>query len=221
MTRKASPDLHPEASLMRDELPPDSPGHRALDAIAMEEKGELELPPVPEDLREQWKDRYGEAAEPRAATSPKEERSSTPWWQMLGLGSVAILALFFIIGKGGPSAPLPNSDDLFGNPALMRGEVTFTPAPDTPVYLIPSATISAEEMRKIHQGGEIIAVTDQNQAMESLQERGHKNAVLLDAETGMLFPFPGKPGDEVQLVNDPSKADIYDLTEALDAYLQQ
>ncbi len=219
MTRKPSPDLHPEASLIRDELPPDSPGHQALDAIAMEEKGELELPPVPEDLREQWKDRYGEASEPRPAT-PEAQQSSTPWWQMLGLGSVALLALFFIIRQGGPSAPLPDSDDPFQNPALMRGEAIFTPASDTPVYLIPSATISPEEMRKIHQSGEIIAVTDQNQAMELLEKRGHTNAVLLDAATGMLFPFPGKPGDEVQLISDPASTDIYDLAEALDAYLQ-
>ncbi len=218
MTNKAQPDHSQEAAQIREELRGREDALLALDHLAREEQADVALPPVPEDLREQWKERYGEASK---KTTPPEEATTHQSYNIWGLGSmatIAAVAMFLIIRNGGPE-PL-DSDQPFG-PEIMRGGGTFSATPETVTIFIASDQVSYQDMIPTRKAGLILEAKDEEDVQRVLMQHQLNNAILVNAATGMLFPIPGQAGDEIQLIANPKSADQYDFGEAIDAFLSQ
>ena len=131
-----SPDRTKEAAKFREELAHDPHAQRALDALAKmsDEEKSVEIPPIPDDLKGLWRDRYGEARE--TVTEPSFFEKLKTRWSSFALGgvaatSLAAIAFLFVINQN-TTAPTPDQA------VTMRGGGDFQPSKDCLLYTSPS-----------------------------------------------------------------------------------
>jgi len=218
MNNKSHPDRSAEAISVREELAHNSDATIALNAIARENSSDLEIPPVPDDLRDQWKERYGEAADRTPAPEHTSWLDRIPSFFKLGATTaLAALALFLVLRPSDFTAPSSQPFDT----ATLRGPGTFTPTPDTVTIFIESDHISFQDMVPTRKPGLILKASNLEDAGQVIHQNKLSSAVILQAATGIIYPFPGKAGDQLQIVDDPQNSDQYDLSEALDNYLKK
>lgn len=216
---KEIPDRSLEAMRVRDELSHDADALRALDAIAKksEEEAATEIPPLPDDLRSAWGQRYGEA---QKAVTPVPEKMGffeklTSHWSRAALGglagaSLALVAVLFVFNQTSP----PNPNDS----VVLRGGGDFTPTKETAILYLASDSVSFAQFSETRSGGVVLEVTDEQDALRLISENKISEAVLLDARTGTVRLWKDGYGEETLLLE---KGDVFDLSEALEIYLGQ
>ncbi|MGJ8697862.1 MAG: hypothetical protein ACSHYF_16205 [Verrucomicrobiaceae bacterium] len=216
---KKIPDRSLEALRVRDELSHDSDALRALDALAKmsEEESAVEVPPIPDDLRAQWGERYGEARQAVPVAKEGFFASLKERWSGWALGgvaatSLAAIALLFVLNQGGT----PSMSG--GDAPVMRGGGDFQPTKETVILFIGSAEVSFEEFFETREGGLVLEAADEADVERVIADNGLSEAVVIDAGTGTLRLWKDGFGDEVKLIEG---GDAYDLSEALENHLGQ
>ncbi|MFT6575950.1 MAG: hypothetical protein ACJA16_004157, partial [Akkermansiaceae bacterium] len=94
MKKTPHPDRSREAANLRDELSDQPDAIRSLDALAREESSDDSIPPIPDDLRDQWQDRYGAARQPVPPEKESWLGKVSKLWLYGGATALAALALF-------------------------------------------------------------------------------------------------------------------------------
>jgi hypothetical protein len=216
MKNTPHPDRSSEAAKVRDELSDHPDVLRSLDALAREDSDEVEIPPIPDDLRDQWQDRYGAARQPVPAEKKSWLSRFSGFWMYGGATALAALAIFFVLQHESPVTPSPDDDTV-----LMRGGGDYESSETKLIVFIPSNTISLESFASTRKENSVLEAKDMDDATRLLTEKNIKDAVILDARGGGLFEWIGKPTKGLQLLETSSDFDEYDLSEALDEYLKQ
>lgn len=214
MKNKPQPDRTAEAALVREELSDQADALRSLDALAREDQSEVEIPPIPDELREQWKDRYGVARQPVA----REKKSWFPGlgrlWVLAGTAAVAAIAVMISL-KEEPTAASPN------HPVVLRGAGEFSPKKDTIAVFIPSDSITFEAFSATRQDGYSREASDVDSAVALLRSEQIDSAVIIDAASGQFHPWSGELHEPTTPGSLSGSPDEYDLSEALDDFLKE
>ena len=222
MNKSPQPDRSAEAQRVREELAHDENALRALDAMADQNEGEVDIPPVPDDLRGKWIDRYGE---PEAARAKPEENSKVSFFERFsrllayggGATALAAVMVLFAINFSNPDTP-PSGGDGPG-PVVMRGAKDFVPRADVPVIFIPSEEIPFAEFEGSRQAGKAFQASSVENALELIKEKELDSAVILHAATGNIQPWRVDLDEETTLEGLSENFDAFDLSEAIDGFL--
>lgn len=215
MKNTPHPDRSSEAANVRDELPDSPEALRSLDALAREDSPDTPIPPIPDELREQWKDRYGAARQPIPADKTSWLGKLSSLWMYGGATALAALVIFISL-KDDPANPSPGSD----NTPLMRGGGDFTPMKDTITIYLASESISFKALYESRQANFTLEAKDLDDAVALLKRENITSAVILDGSTGILTPWNGELLEDIDLIKVTPTTDEYDLSEALDAFLK-
>jgi hypothetical protein len=214
MKKNPHPDRTAEAASIRNELSHQPEVVRSLDALAREEAPDVPIPPIPDELREQWKDRFGAAREPVVEEKPSWFAKISQLWLYSGAAAVAAIAILISL-KDDPTAPTPDG------PGPMRGGGEFVAKADTMTVFIGSDAIPFQAFYLTRQANFTLEAANLEAAVTLLKENKITNAVILDASTGQLHPWTGELLEPVQLKEMTGTTDEYDLSEALDGFLQK
>jgi len=213
-------DRSSDAHEIRSELSSNEDALRALNEIVKEPEQDVEIPPVPEDLREQWRERYGEASE-RAAIPTQTESgwSFRKLFPIAGLALPALVAMLFFFNQ----SPLPSGTpgNVSQNDVVLRGGGEYSPGPDTVTLFIPSETISFAEMAATRGDGLIFEINDSSEATTIMGQKDLTSAILVDARNGLVYPLPGSLDNGIPLLENVAEADQFDFSEAIDSYLEK
>ncbi|YCM42156.1 hypothetical protein V2O64_12670 [Verrucomicrobiaceae bacterium 227] len=215
MKKNPHPDRTSEAASIRDELSHQPEVLRSLDVLAREEATDVPIPPIPEDLREEWEDRFGAARQPVAEERPSWFARISQLWLYGGAAAVATIVIFISL-KGDPAIVTPH---IPGPP--LRGGGEFVAKEDTMTVFIGSETIPFQAFADTRQADFILGATDLDSAVALLEQKQIDHAVILDATTGLLHPWTGDLLEPVQLQEVTDATDEYDLSEALDGFLKE
>ncbi|MFT6239394.1 MAG: hypothetical protein ACJAQT_001473 [Akkermansiaceae bacterium] len=214
MKKTPHPDRSREAANLRDELSDQPDAIRSLDALAREESSDDSIPPIPDDLRDQWQDRYGAARQPVPPEKESWLGKVSKLWLYGGATALAALALFVSL-RNDPTIT-PNKPDV-----TMRGGGAFTPIADTITIYLASDSIPFQSLYVTRQADFTLEAKDLNDAITLLKKEGLKSAVILNGKTGILTPWNGELLEDVALLKVTDSTDEYDLSEALDTFLKQ
>lgn len=220
MNKSPQPDRSAEAQRVREELAHDENALRALDAMADQNEGEVDIPPVPDDLRGKWVDRYGE---PEAARAKPKENASLSFFERFsrllayGGGATALAAVVVLIAINFSTPDSPSSDG--NDPIPMRGAKDFVPRADTTVIFIANETIAFAEFKNSRQAGMVFQASDLGNALAVIKEKELESAVILHAATGKIQAWRDGLDDETPLEGLSENFDAFDLSEALDGFL--
>ena len=191
MNNSPQPDRSAEARRVREELAHDDKALRALDAIAHEKEAEVDIPPVPDDLRGKWIDRYGE---PEAARAKPKENAKVSFFERFsrllayGGGATALAAVMVLIAINFSKPATPSNGGGDGPSVTMRGAKDFVPRADVPVIFIPSEDIPFAEFEGSRQAGKAFQASSVENALEMIKEKELDSAVILHASTGNIQP---------------------------------
>jgi len=220
MNKPPQPDRSVEARRMREELAHDENALRALDAMAHENEAGVEIPPVPDDLRGKWLDRYGEPEESRA--KPRENNSLSFFERFSrlltyggGAAALAAIAVLIAINFGNPDAPSSDGDA----PVAFRGGGDFVPRADTTVIFIANETIPFSEFAESRNAGKVLQANNLESAQKLIADEKLESAVILHAATGNIQTWSGALSEEISLKELPGTFDAFDLSEAIDGFL--
>lgn len=217
MKNNPHPDRSLEAANVRDELSDSPDALRSLDAIAREESSDTSIPPIPDELREQWKDRYGAARQPVAEEKKSWLGRISSLWMYGGATALAAIAILIAL-KDDPASV---TNDPVNPNILMRGGDNFAPVADTITVYLASEKIPFQALFVTRQADFTLEAKDLESAVQLLQEKNIKSAVILDGKSGTLTPWNGQLLKDVDLIEVSETTDEYDLSEALDKYLEQ
>ena len=220
MKKTPQPDRSAEAQRVREELAHDDNALRALDAMTHVNEEEVDIPPVPDDLRGKWLDRYGE---PEAARAKPEENASVSFFERFsrllayggGATALAAIAVLIAVNFGSPDAPAGGGSD----PITMRGGEDFVPRADTTVVFIANEEIPFSEFAESRNAGKVLQASDLENALSVIKENELESAVILDASTGKINTWSGELSEEISLEDLSSNFDAFDLSEAIDGFL--
>ena len=213
-------DRSAEAQQVREELAHDDNALRALDAMADQSDEEVDIPPVPDDLRGKWVDRYGE---PEAARAKPKENASVSFFERFsrllayggGATALAAVAVLIAINFGNPEAPSGGGSDT----VIMRGVEDFVPKADTTIVFIANADIPFSEFAETRNVGKVLQAGDLESAQKVIDEEKLESAVILHAATGKIQTWSGALSDEISLEDISGTFDALDLSEAIDGFL--
>lgn len=214
MKKNPHPDRTAEAASIRDELSHQPEVVRSLDALAREEAPDVPIPPIPDELREQWQDRFGVAREPVAEEKTSWFAKISQLWLYSGAAAVAAIAILISL-KDDPATITPDG------PGPMRGGGEFVAKADTMTVFIGSDTIPFQAFFLTRQADFTLEAADLDAAVTLLTENKITNAVILNASTGQLHPWTGELLEPVQVTEMTGTTDEYDLSEALDGFLNK
>ncbi len=217
MKKKPHPDRNLEVANVREELADSTDVQHALDALSREESGDTEIPPIPDELREQWKDRYGVARQPVADERISWLARFSKLWMYGGATALAALVIFISI-KDNPATPGTGTGRT--DPAILRGGGDFKPVADTVTVYLASESISFQALYETRQARFTLEAVSLEDAVSLLKREDIKSAVILNGSTGTLTPWNGELLEEVALLEITPTTDEYDLSEALDSYLK-
>jgi hypothetical protein len=217
MKNTPHPDRSSEAATVRDELPDSPDVLRALDALAREESADTTIPPIPDELREQWHDRYGAARQPVPAPKTSWLSKLSSLWMYGGATALAAFVILFAL-RDDPASPNPGTGG--GTPALMRGSGDFTPIADTITVYLASENITFQNLYETRQADFTLEAKDLSEAVALLEKEKIQSAVILNGNTGILTPWTGELLEDIELIKVTPTTDEYDLSEALDAFLK-
>ncbi|MDF1712728.1 MAG: hypothetical protein P1U90_10860 [Akkermansiaceae bacterium] len=218
MKKNPHPDRSLEAANVREELSDSPEAQRALDALSREEGGDTDIPPIPDELREQWKDRYGVARQP----VPQEKTSWLARFSKLWMygGATALAALVIFISLRDDPAMPGGSGGGSSDPTILRGGGDFNPVADTITVYIASESVSFQSLYETRQARFTLEAASLENAVDLLKRESIKSAVILNGSTGTLTPWNGELLEDVQLLEVTPATDEYDLSEALDTFLK-
>ena len=227
-----NPDRTPEAAAFREEVAHEAQAEQALDRIAREvgegEASDVPLPPVPDDLRSRWEERYGapqvgEAKSGQVGKKTAVQRkgwmawlSSAPAWG--GVFAVVALTLFLMPKGGGPlDMAEPMSDGM-----VLRGGADEAGLGTGPVFVVGSPGFDLVAFREVAEGLEIVEVTSVADALKRAQSGYFESAYLLDPKDGkasVLLKVETGAGAQFRL--DPVAVEVdgldpHDWSDALD-----
>ena len=222
MKKTPQPDRSVEAQRVREELAHDETALRALDAMAHDAEPEVDIPPVPDDLRGKWLDRYGE---PEAARAKPKENASVSFFERFsrlfvyggGATALAAVAILLAVNFGNPDTPSGGGN----GPVVMRGAKDFVPRADTTIVFIANEAIPFSEFAESRNVGKVLPASDLESAQKVIAEKELESAVILDASTGKIQTWSGALSDEIPLEDLPGTFDAFDLSEAIDGFLNQ
>lgn len=216
MKKTPHPDRSLEAANLRDELSDQPDALRSLDALAREETSDDPIPPIPDDLRDQWQDRYGAARQPVTEEKKSWLSKISSLWMYGGATALAAIAIFIALKDDSPVTPGGNNP-----PPTMRGGNDFEVTTAHPIVFIPSESISFEAFVSTRSANSTLQATDLDDAVQLLTERNIPSASILSASDAALFEWSGQLQKGLQLFEINPSTDEYDLSEALDEYLDQ
>ncbi len=215
MKNNPHPDRNPEAAKVRDELSDSPDALRSLDAIAREETPDAAIPPIPDELREQWKDRYGVARQPVSTEKQSWLSKISRLWMYGGATALAAIAILIAL-KDDPAVPSDPKDPT----TLMRGGDDFAPVADTITVYLATENIPFQSLFVTRQADFTLEAKDLEGAVVLLKEKEIKSAVILDGSNGVLTPWNGQLLKDIDLIKVSDTTDEYDLSEALDDFLK-
>jgi hypothetical protein len=217
---KEIPDRTPEARRIREELSHDADALHALDAMAAQSSEEVsvEVPPLPDDLRATWGQRFGEA---QKAVVPEKmtlvEKLKHQWSKIIfgriAVTSMAVVALLFFLNSESNKTVTPP-----GQP-VMRGGGDFSPTKDTTIFFIPSEAISFADFRETRPDSHVIEVDQAAVTAMDPSSDQWGEAVIVDAANGTVQLWKSGLNEKTIILEEAG--DALDLSEALQNYLDQ
>ncbi len=206
---------------MVSEFPEEKGMQASLEVLAKKEERQVEVPPVPDDLRDQWKDRYG--LEREEGAKAKVVRES--WWSRLlggnyfiygGVGALAGVVLLISLKFGGEEVGPVEKGEI-----VLRGADDFEPKSDTMTVFIASEVVSFESFAAAREEGFSLQANDVEDGVRILKDKGIQSAVIYEASSGMVTPWDGELMEGVKVHQVVDETDEYDLSESLDRFLKK
>ena len=222
-------DRTEEAMKFREELERENSveadaGLAALDGLARvsEKEGEVEVPPVPEDLRSQWQDRFGmERSREDVVERVSFFDRMMSWWRgprAYGAAAGMALVVVFLVARTGNETGGGGATGDENGGVVLRGAEDFEPGDEVALVLIPARDLTFEMFEATRAGGSLYEAGDREGALALIADKGLKAAVVVDAATGEVFPWKGGAGEVVDLFEE--EFDEFELSVAVDDYLK-
>ncbi len=210
---------------------------RVLEALAKEvAPAPSEVPPLPDHLKNRWKERFGkQAGETRAlGRQTRGEGMWGRWISWLGGNSLAggafacaclaVACVWFFYGNGshGGNAGRPNivNNDPLGKPSILREAAPKDPAAVAEAALFLVAADGGKSFAEEWAGQPARVFSAKAEALQALTAAGG-SGVLADAVGGTVeVHFPGKPVKSVA-VEEVSANAAANLAAAVDAAMAE
>lgn len=215
--KKPRPYLTPENYAARAEYADDPHIIRALEELAPEQSGdEEELPPVPDDLRGKWRERFGEVREESAQQEQGTSFFAAFWenlavsWKQASGFAVAGIVLAIVAMQQFSSPP--------EKPVMRGGEVTSSPSAVVTIF-IASDDIPFETFVSTWSGGLLLEAADEAEAKQLANSQSLTNPWVLNAGSFTVYRLDAGPAGGTRLFEPGEEVDEYDLSLALDDFL--
>ncbi len=188
----------------------------ALNSLTQDQEDKITIPPIPDEIRDQWDDRYKESPlpnKPKAKPSLQKKFNRPFFWGALAFSALMIAVVVHHISQ--------STTDPISPPIAMRGNDEFTPQKDSFIVYIHSETIPYASFAATRQEGTTLPADNLNDALVVLKERDLESAIIIDGTKGTITPWNGNLLDDILLFENNDSFDEYDLSDHLDRFLNQ